>query len=239
MCALRSVLLVLGIGLALLAPTSAATAAKAKPNQWAEYLWKSGTTCTYDTTYADGSTKVERTRAKRTKKTIKLRWVEAASLQTWTLASRGRMVSPDRSTKGATTIVIDETYPSVSQVRAKRGGAVMTLTRHVRYSAKEAKGFLISGRTMVVTARYRVVGLGQRTLTLPSGTVSAIGVGLRLRSISVSNVRKDEVARVKDFYRPEIKAGQGDEWWSKGRGVVLWTFGSVGARAHTTQRSCA
>ena len=222
---------------ALMAPTPAEAAkGKKAPNAWAAYLWPAGMSCTYDDARPDGTTQGRIRVAKRSATMVKIRW-NGGGTQAWSLAAGGRMEQPDRYKRGATTNVVHQAYPTVSQVRAKRGETTLTVKRIVKYSAKGAKGFLKKGRTMTVTGMYRVKGLGTKTLALPEGSVSAIGVGVKLRSITVENLRKEHVGSVKDFYRPGMKAVEGDEWWAKGRGVVRWTFD--GGRGSSTQRSCS
>ncbi len=240
----------LALGVSLLAPTTAqaenattpvagAPAARAaKANPWAAYFWKAGMVCTYDEIYSDGTSSSQLVVKKRTAKKVRVHWAGSSS-QEWSAASGGKLVEVEHRVRDATTTDSREVYPTVAQARAGRGSTPLVTTRRVRYSAKEAKGFLVSGRTMTVTARYRVTGLGEKTITLPSGQVTAIGIGIRLRSITVTNVVKSEVVGVKDFYRDRIKAVEGGEWWSKGLGVVQWTSRAAGVGGTTTQRSCA
>jgi hypothetical protein len=243
----RSVLVALGVGAALLAPVTSAHAAETPP--WSSYLWQAGAVCTYDVTYTtapdvfvSGPTEFTVRVHERTSSAVTVGDIAAGDGSRWQMTAGGGLLATSRFRYGAgapKVVMVDrQEYPTVEQVRARQGATRGTSIVRTTYGRKAARKLLTSGRTLVATGTFVVTGLGERTITLPSGPVTAIGVKTTLRSVAIKHAKRSRRAALKRDYRDLFRESAGQEWWSEGRGYVLRISGTARSISTGTQRSC-
>lgn len=235
---------VLLLAVAALGIPAPATATGANP--WASYFPAEGVTCTLATALPDGTTETENvTVVTKTARCIVSRSSLMGRETARPLPGRRletRLSASEHVRRTSFRISLDATYPSPAALRAKRRGGRATATFTMTLSRHLADDVLQNGRTLTVSATYRIVGTGARRATLgdeAGTTVEAIGARTTLRTVQVLNATPDYARVLRRAVRPLIASLGGTEWLAEGRGTVLaQTPWPGGGTVTTTQTGC-
>ncbi|MFT4263751.1 MAG: hypothetical protein QM572_10245 [Nocardioides sp.] len=223
----------------LLVSSPGAQAAKAGTGSWGSYLWPTTETCTY-TGESSGSTSTDIVRS-GSKATL----VSLGYPSTYKIAGSSLRYT-HVSSWGSTDIAIREAfaarYPSPTSLAHRAHGSATWVTTF-RYSKKAAKSegkkYLTSGRKITITGRYRIVGLGTRTISVGGQNVKAVGAKTVLTSVKVAHAKAKWKRRIANQFRPLYKIHNTTEWWAPGLGQVSLTLRAVEGSPTRTLVSCS
>lgn len=236
-------LLIVPASLLLLAPAGAAHAAKANP--WSAYYPAKGVTCTSTAPQADGTAQtVTETVLKKTASTIVTR-VTGEGRTTSHLLSGGRLTQKvsvtERDSGMKFHMAGSVTYPSPAKL-LHHGHGAGSFTMTMTMPAQEAKVLLTHGRTLTMTVKIRVKGLGARTITLadPAATpVQALGIRTQLGAVKISNAKPAFKHEFTKLGKSSFAALDDTQWVAKGRDVVEDDTRIAGTAVTLKQVSCS
>ncbi|MFT4263750.1 MAG: hypothetical protein QM572_10240 [Nocardioides sp.] len=215
-----------------------AQAAKASYAPWKSYLWPASGTCQYDVvTPSDHFTE--------TKELQRSGLVVSSTQGTYDERFRakkdGSLVYTTRmrfsSSFGRYTSAFTAHYPSPSALaRHKRGSATvvnkLVLTKKAAKDPSVRKLLKKGSRTLVITGRYRITGLGTRAFTVGGASVTAVGAKTELKHVKLTNVRAKRKRAYAASVRPSLAAIRSSEWWAPGVGEVSFEYAAYSS-THT------